>query len=102
MTAINPATDIPSNCNTLERLFAWQALLLKRLNPGAKIIVAPDDTNPRPVVDVALIKSDTGGYRLAIQAYIPIADSYPESKAKFWENALEIDTVAIPAAFKAN
>ena len=101
MTTANPTTDIPSNCNTLERIFVWAGLALARLNPNAKI-QQNADSSPIRVIDAVLIKADTGGYRLVIQASIPIRDSYPESTAKFWENATEIDTVALPAAFKAN
>lgn len=104
MTQLNLGTggDIPSNCNTVERSFAWHAQLLKSLNPGAKIILAPDSVINTPAIDVALIKAHVGGYRLAVQAYIPVSDSYATNAAKFWENMLEIDEVAIPSNFKAN
>lgn len=103
MTQINLGTgsDIPSNCNTVEKVFAWAALLLERINPNAKIIQNPG-SSPVRVADSVLVKTDTGGTRLLVQALIPVRDSYPESPAKFWENAAEIDTVAIPAAFKTN
>ena len=102
MTTINLGTggDIPPSCNTLEKIHAWSGLALARLNPNAKIIQNPDSTATR-VVDTVLVKADQGGHRLVTQSSLPVRDSYPESPAKFWENITEIDTVALPTAYKS-
>lgn len=103
MTAVNLGTgsDIPSNCNTLEKIHAWSGIALARLNPNAKILQNPD-ASPTRVVDTVLIKADQGGYRFVIQSSLPVRDSYPESPTKFWENITEVDTVALPTAYKSN
>lgn len=102
MTAINLATDIPSNINTLEKLAAWVGLALERCNPGKKILESPD-TEPQRVAQAVLIRADDATHRLIVRMSVPINSGYAEnSTVKFWQNALEIDTTALPTAYKAN
>ena len=102
MTALNIATDIPSNINTLEKLAAWVGLALERCNPSAKLLESPD-SEPQRVAQAVLIRSDEGSHRMIIRLSLPINSGYAEnSTVKFWQNATEIDTVALPTAYKAN
>ncbi len=102
MTALNIATDIPTNINTLEKLAAWTGLALERCNPGKKILEAPE-TEPQRVAQAVLIRADEGGHRLIVRISIPVNAGYAEnSSVKFWQNALEIDSTALPTAYKAN
>lgn len=101
MTAINIATDIPSNINTLEKLVAWGVLGLARCNPGLKILENPN-ADPERAAQAVLIKADDGSYRLVLRASIKVIDGYAESTQKFWFNCQELSETALPAAFKSN
>ncbi len=102
MTTINIATDIPTNINTLEKLAAWVGLALERCNPSAKLLESPE-TEPQRVAQAVLIRADDATHRMIIRLALPMNNGYAEnSTVKFWQNALEIDTVALPTAYKAN
>lgn len=102
MTTLNISTDIPTNINTLEKLAAWVGLALERCNPSKKILESPD-TEPQRVSQAVLIRADDTSHRLVVRMSIPINSAYAEnSTVKFWQNALEIDTTALPTAYKAN
>lgn len=101
MTAINIATDIPSQIDTLEKLAAWTGLALARVNPTVKILENPD-AEPQRAANVALIKADDGSIRMVVRLSLPVADGYAENNVKFWQNATKISDTALPTAFKAN
>lgn len=102
MTALTIATDIPSNINTLEKLAAWVGLALERCNPSTKLLESPN-SQPQRVAEAVLIRADDASHRMIIRLAIPISDAYAEnSTVKFWQNALEIDTTALPTAYKVN
>ena len=101
MTAINIATDIPTNINTLEKLAAWVGLALARCN-GNNTILEQKNSPAERVAAAVLIKADEGSNRLVVRLSIPIADAYPESTQKFWFNALPMSDTALPAAYKTN
>lgn len=102
MTALNITTDIPSNINTLEKLAAWVGLALERCNPSAKLLESPD-AEPQRVAQAVLIRADDATHRMIIRLSLPINSGYAEnSTVKFWQNATEIDTVALPTAYKTN
>lgn len=101
MTAINIATDIPTNINTLEKLAAWVGLALSRCNPSLKILEYPN-FEPQRAAEATLIKADDNSYRLVVRLSLPIADNYGESTQKFWFNTLDFSNVALPTAYKTN
>lgn len=102
MTALVIGTDIPTDINTLEKLAAWVGLALERCNPAGKILEAPN-AEPQRVAEAVLIRADDSSHRLVIRISIPINSNYPEnSSVKFWQHALEIDSTALPTAYKAN
>ena len=102
MTALNIATDIPTNINTLEKLAAWTGLALERVNPTLKLLESPD-AEPQRVAQAVLIRADDATHRMIIRVSIPIADDYASnSTVKFWQNANELSNVALPTAYKAN
>jgi hypothetical protein len=100
MTAF-AVSDIPSNINTLEKLGAWVGLALTRCNPNKKVLESPGET-PIRVCEAVTIKDDANDYRLVIRLVLPLAPGYAEATTKFWESAIEIDTAALPTAFKSN
>ncbi len=102
MTALNIATDIPTNINTLEKLAVWAGLALERYNPTLKILEAPE-TEPQRAAQAVLIRADDASYRTIIRVSIPVSSDYASNSAvKFWQNAAELSNVALPTAYKAN
>ncbi len=102
MTALTISTDIPTNINTLEKLAVWVGLALERCNPSAKILESPE-TEPQRVAQAVLIRADDASHRIIVRLSLPVNSGYAEnSTVKFWQNALEINTVALPTAYKAN
>lgn len=101
MTAINLATDIPSNINTLEKLAAWVGLALARVNPTTRLLEDPN-AYPQRIAEAVMVRADDNSLRLVTRVSIPIADGYAENAAKFWTNANEISNTVLPAAFKSN
>lgn len=101
MTAINPATDIPSSVNTVEKLACWAVMALARCNPDAKILEIPG----QPSVEVALatlLRASDGSTRYVVRASLPVQPGYGETAAKWWNNINEFSTTALPAAYKVN
>lgn len=101
MTALNIATDIPTNINTLEKLAAWVGLALARCNPSLKILESPDQF-PQRAAEAVLIKADDNTHRLIVRLVLPMADDYASSTKKSWEDINTFSDVALPAAFKTN
>ena len=100
MTAFVP-TDIPSNINTLEKLVAWGALALERCNPSLKVLEVRG-ADPQRVAATTTFTADDGSYRMIARLSFEIAQNYAENPAKFWQNILEFDDVALPSAYKSN
>lgn len=101
MTALNIATDIPTNINTLEKLAAWVGLALTRCNPSLKILESPDQT-PQRAAECVLIKADDNTYRQIVRLVLHVSDDYASNAKKSWENIQEFSNVALPVAFKSN
>lgn len=103
MTTVNPGTgsDIPSNCTTLERVVAWGCLALERCNPSRKIVESPSG-DPVRVIEVTFFKADDGSYRMGVRLSLPVDANYASMTNKFWERITELDTTALPAAYKTN
>lgn len=102
MTALNIATDIPTNINTVEKLAVWAGLALERCNPTLKILEAPE-TEPQRAAQAVLIRADDASHRTIIRISIPVSSDYASnSTVKFWQNATELSNVALPTAYKAN
>lgn len=101
MSAVNIASELPTNLNTVEKIAAWAGLALARCNPSTKVLENPNLPSER-VALTALIKADDGSNRLVIRLSLPVDDNYPISTKKFWENVTEISETVLPAAFKTN
>jgi len=101
MTTINIATDIPSNINTVEKLALWCCLVLQKNNPTKAVVEIANGT-PEKCAQVALIRADDDSIRSVLRLSLEIASDYAEVTTKFWESALELSNVDIPAAYKSN
>ena len=100
MTAFAPS-QLPSNINTLERLCAWTALALSRINPTLASLEV-ENAAPEKVAQVAFFRGADNVLRLNMRVTLPIDPSYETQSRKFWENAQELSNVTIPTGFTTN
>lgn len=77
----------------------WGLLGLSRCNPNKKILET-SGVDPIRAAFTTLVKADDNSIRLIGRVSLAISDDYLEVPRKFWQNALELDDVALPAAFK--
>lgn len=101
MSAINIATDIPSQINTLEKLVAWGGLTLANINPSLTVIEGVGYTERASQAGVFYVAADNK-YRLLVRASIQMSADYLAGGSKLWTFANELSNTAVPAIFKAN
>jgi hypothetical protein len=94
-------TDIPTQINTLERLAAWVALALQRVNPTLSII-EQSNAAPERTCQAVLATAEDDTVRLVARISIEIDPDYAESTSKLWLSAREFSNTTLPAAFKVN
>ncbi len=101
MTAINIATDIPSQINTLEKLFAWAGLALANINPSLTALEGVGYTERCAQAGIFYVAADNK-YRALIRGSVQMSSDYLAGGAKQWTFAQELSNTALPAIFKAN
>ncbi|BAY77950.1 hypothetical protein NIES25_44200 [Nostoc linckia NIES-25] len=101
MTAINLATQIPSQINTLEKLHMWSAMALNACNPTMSVIEGVGYTERAAQQGIFWVAADSK-YRGIYRVSLHISDSYLSGGAKLWTYANELSNTAIPTAFTAN
>ncbi|BCL34247.1 glucose-6-phosphate dehydrogenase [Nostoc sp. MS1] len=101
MTAINIATDIPSNINTLEKLAVWCGLALANINPSLTSVEGVGYTERCAQAGVFYIQADNK-YRALIRNSVQMSPDYLAGGAKLWTYAQELSNTALPATFKSN
>jgi hypothetical protein len=96
MTAITPA-QIPSSCNTVEKLAVWALGLLQTINPNNAVLT---ETN------VTQFNASAGAYKVADgttvfsgSVIIPLDPLYLSNATKIWINAIDISAVALPLSY---
>jgi hypothetical protein len=105
MTAIVLATNIPSNINTLERLFFWAALALNATIGSASFNL--DGTNdggrtPHVLINEGRATGDGKKYAQII-AYVPLDPRIDNNglNQRPWMYAEDISSNAFPAGYSA-
>lgn len=101
MTALNIATQIPSQINTVEKLHVWTGLLLANLNPSLTAIEGVGYTERCAQAGIYYVAADNK-YRALIRDSIQISPDYLAGGDKLWTYAQELSNTAIPAIFTAN
>lgn len=101
MTAINIATQIPSQINTLEKLAAWTGLALANINPALTAIEGVGYTERVSQAGIFYVQADNK-YRALIRLSIQMSPDYLAAGGKLWTYAQELSNTAIPAIFTAN
>ena len=100
MTLINPATDIPSQINTLERLAMWACMALRRANPTLSVIEIANQPAEK-VVQTALVQADDNTIRFIGRISLEIPNNYADdSTEKLWIKPKEFSNTALPEAYK--
>lgn len=101
MTALNIATDIPSDIDTLEKLAAWVGLTLTNLNAALVAVEGPAYTERVSQSGVFYVQADNK-YRILVRHSIQMSPDYLAGGDKLWSYAIELSDTAIPAIFKSN
>lgn len=101
MAALNLATDIPSNIDTLEELLAWCLLTAHNLY-GGQVFQELQGALLEREIDTSIVKVADGTTRLLFRGALKVDDEYANSTLKLWFLAQEWGNTAIPAAFKVN
>lgn len=100
MVAFVPA-NLPSGCNTVEKVNAWSGSLLAT-NVGNTRIIEEDGYQPTFVATVPIAQTPDHGVRMVTRVSMPMEPGYSSAGGKLWTQVREISTAPIPAAFLTN
>ena len=101
MTAFTPS-QLPSGCNTVEKVNAWSAMVLAA-QAGTSKIVEEDGYNPAYIADVPISKTPNHGVRMTTRCSLKMVAGYDAATTKLWTQVEEqVTGIAIPAAYTAN
>jgi len=101
VTAINITTDIPSQINTLEKLFVWAGLALANINPQLTAIEGVGYTERCCQAGIFYIAADNK-YRALIRSSVQVSPDHMNAGGKLWIHAMELSSTALPTNFKTN
>lgn len=101
MTAINIATDIPSQINTLEKLATWCNLALANINPTMQATEGVGYTERVAQAGNFYVAADNK-YRFLGRLSIEMSPDHLAGGSKLWNYAQELSNTPLPAIFKAN
>lgn len=101
MTAINLATDIPSQITTLEQLHFWASLALAAINPTL-VVTEGVGYDERACQAGIFFVGVTGKHRGLTRGSVEVAPDYLSGAQKTWMYAIEYSNSPIPSNFKAN
>lgn len=101
MTALNPATDIPSQINTLEKLAVWVGMAMANINPSLTVIEGVGYTERACQSNIFYVAADDA-HRALIRQSIKMDAAYQAGGLKMWMFAQELSTNPIPSIFKSN
>lgn len=100
MTALNPATNIPSNVNTVEKCLIWCASILAENNGSLNIVTAQGNAERRAQAFQFFFSNDpaTNKENAVAICYVNIAPNW-RSQGSLWKSVLELSSTAIPAPY---
>lgn len=99
MTAINIATDIPSNIDTLEKLAVWCGLTLANINASLVAVEGPSYTERVSQAGVFYVQADNK-HRALVRHSIQMSPDYLAAGNNLWTYAIELSDTALPTIFK--
>jgi hypothetical protein len=105
MTAIVLATNIPSNINTLERLFFWNALVMNATFGAATFnLDGTNDGGRTPYISIDEGRAPGDGKKYArIIAYVPLDPRIDNNglNQRPWMYAEDISSNAFPSGYQS-
>ncbi|RCJ34605.1 glucose-6-phosphate dehydrogenase [Nostoc punctiforme NIES-2108] len=101
MTAINIATDIPSQIDTVEKLAAWCGMVLFANNSTISVIEGPGYTERVAQCNSYWVAADAKT-RLIVRLSLEVSPNALSGGDKPWTYIQPIANTALPASFKAN
>lgn len=101
MTALNIATQIPSQIDTLEKLHAWSAAALFAINPTITVIEGIGYTERAAQSGRFWVAADAKT-RLITRASLEVSPDYLSGSNKPWTYVQPLSNTALPASFSAN
>jgi hypothetical protein len=101
MTALNPATDIPSNIDTLEKLAVWLGSALSSINLTKTATEAAGYTQRVAQHGIFYVEADNK-HRALIRLSIPVSDEHLAGASNVWTYAMSLSEDALPAQFKTS
>jgi hypothetical protein len=101
MTALNPATDIPSNIDTLEKLAVWVGSALASINLTTTAIEAAGYSQRVAQHGIFFVEADNK-HRALIRMSIPISDAHLAGASNVWTYAIALSTDPLPDQFKTS
>ncbi len=99
MTAFTPA-NLPSNCNTVEKVHVWSSALLRTINPNNTILET--ELQKEFIASNQQVQLPDGTMRNIDRISIELDPLYVSGDMKLWEAAREISNTAIPVTFTTN
>lgn len=97
MTAF-AAANIPASVDTLEKLVVWALGALYQLHKNTRYQES-DDAPLVPIVTAQDGLAADKSERVIFRASIPLSADWRVKTTKFWQEAQEINTVALPTSF---
>ncbi|MDZ8135163.1 MAG: glucose-6-phosphate dehydrogenase [Nostoc sp. DedQUE04] len=101
MTAFNPATDIPSQIDTLEKLAAWLGSALFTINPTLTVIEGAGYTERACQAGNFFVATDAKT-RMIVRLSLEVSPDQASGANKNWTYIQPLSNTALPAAFKQN
>jgi hypothetical protein len=101
MTACNPTTDIPSGCNTVEKVAAWALSCLNALNPTANAVEG-ENYSVRAAQSATYPIAANNTARYIGRASLSMNLAYQVESGKDWSFVQELSTTPLSTAMKSN
>ncbi|MEH2250075.1 glucose-6-phosphate dehydrogenase [Nostoc sp.] len=101
MTALNIATQIPSQITTLEQLHAWTSLALFAINPDLTVIEGVGYTERAAQAGNFWVAADSKT-RIICRLSLAVSPDYLSASGKPWTFVQPLSNTPLPATFSAN
>lgn len=101
MTALNPATDIPSSVNTVEKLAYWAVSALNQMYPTLQATEGVGYTERVAQASTVYVLA-ASKWRFLGRASLEMSPLSQVGGAKAWTFVQELGNTALPVEFKSN
>lgn len=101
MTAINIATDVPSQIDSLEKLAYWAISALATINPTMVVVEGQGYSERAAQAGTFYVQVDNK-FRFLGRVSLQMSSDYLAGGAKAWQFAQDLSNSPMPAIFKSN